>query len=105
MSYLLTIGVIPEGLLVCHKCDNGLCVRPDHLFLGTPLDNARDRNSKGRGVRGTRATFAKLSESDVREVRRLKAGGMSQKDIAKRFNISNGTITHIKTRSTWDWLV
>lgn len=49
VAYLLTYGVIPEGLCVLHRCDNPPCVRPDHLFLGTQTDNARDRERKNRG--------------------------------------------------------
>ncbi len=49
-SWILYIGEIPLGMLVCHKCDNPPCVRPDHLFLGTAKDNSRDRDNKGRLV-------------------------------------------------------
>ncbi len=49
VAYTLTRGPIPEGMSVCHTCDNGWCVRPEHLFLGTQGDNIRDMIAKGRG--------------------------------------------------------
>lgn len=48
MAWRLWYGLIPDGMHVLHKCDHPPCVRPDHLFLGTPLDNAKDRDAKGR---------------------------------------------------------
>lgn len=54
LAWELAYGPVPDGLIVCHRCDNPRCVRPDHLFVGTHGDNARDRERKGRGRRGRR---------------------------------------------------
>lgn len=59
-AYEQAFGPIPDGLFVCHHCDNRLCVRPDHLFVGTQSDNIRDMWSKGRGsTRGNQVSVAR----------------------------------------------
>lgn len=102
VSYELHHGPIPAGLLVCHRCDNPICVRPDHLFLGTNSDNMRDMHAKGRAnlKRGATNARAKLSEDDVREIRAL-AGTMPQRKIAARFGISQGQVCRIVLRTRW----
>lgn len=88
-SYILHYGNIPNGMLVCHKCDNPSCVRPDHLFLGTSLDNAIDKVSKGRN-NITFTPITKFSDEDVRSIREARNQGMSLKRICEVFNISRG---------------
>src|SRR5579885_1586253 len=76
VSYTLSFGSIPQGLLVLHRCDNPPCVRPDHLFIGTAKDNALDRAKKGRGknrpMPGEHNPIAKLTATDVRCIRELQ---------------------------------
>lgn len=94
-------GPIPAGMFVCHKCDNPPCVNPEHLFLGTPKDNMADKCRKGRQPRGETHPRAKLTERDVREIRRADGHGSSQRELARLYGVSPRSIQFIIQRRTW----
>ena len=102
VAWMLTYGAIPEGLDVLHQCDNPPCCNPSHLFLGTDVDNAADRSAKDRGARGERSGLAKLTESDVREIR---SSNLLQRELAKRFGVSQPLIGMIRRRVIWKHVV
>ncbi len=97
LSWELHHGAVPVGLCVLHRCDVRLCVNPAHLFLGTVKDNQQDMTRKGRGV-------AKLSESDVREIKRRLAGGERLKPLAIEFGVMPSAISHVRTGRTHAWV-
>lgn len=116
IGYLLENGhPIPQHLNGCHSCDTPACVRGSHIFPGTQRDNARDMSRKGRGATGVRSgahrhpesyrgenhSQARLTDDDVREIRRLHTTGMTQTAIADRFGVSRPTITYTVLRKTW----
>jgi hypothetical protein len=94
-------GPIPDGLLVCHKCDVPACVNPAHLFLGTQLDNRRDCKSKCRTARGTGHGLVKLNDDKVREIRARYAAGERQRALAGEFGVVQTMISSIVRRKTW----
>lgn len=106
LSWYLEHGDDPLARFVCHKCDNPICVNPSHLFVGTQDDNMSDMARKGRASRvprvlGTKHPQAKLTPTIVREIDRLRAGGMLWRDIARRVGVSRVTAHRAGTRRTW----
>jgi hypothetical protein len=104
-SYKIKYGEIPDDLLVCHKCDNRLCVNPNHLFLGTPTDNLHDMIRKGRKVsgdtKGIKNSRAKLTENEVLRIRELYSKGARIADLAREYARGETTIRHICYRTSW----
>lgn len=85
-------GPIPDGLYVLHRCNNPPCVRPDHLYLGTALDNAIDR----RGNRRPHRANYKLSRAEVEDIRRRYATGtVRQQTLAEEYGVIQTTISKI----------
>jgi len=122
IAYFLKHGHDPGPLCVCHKCDVRNCVNPFHLFLGTPIENQRDSEAKGRFriggdhgcwqthpekmPRGERHGRAKVKEADIVEIRRLYAtGSYTYAVLAEKFGISFGAVGRIVNRKRWQHIV
>ena len=105
VSWEIHFGPIPDGLFVCHTCDNRGCVRPDHLFLGSNADNMADMVRRGRSPRYSRrgdiSPKHKLLQRQVDEIRFRLNAGERQCDLVKEFNVSPATICMIKSGKRW----
>ncbi len=99
-SYSIHKGEIPAGLCVLHKCDNKKCVKPAHLFLGTPLDNTRDMIKKGRSrfPKGEENGHAKLTDDDVRKIRN---DDRTYSVISKEYGVCKAVICEVRSRKLW----
>lgn len=97
-SYMLFVGPIPDGLFVCHRCDNTSCTNPDHLFLGTCAENNQDMADKGRRANGPALPHAKLSDEKVREIRASRVG---YDRLARQYGVSKRLIQNVVLRRTW----
>lgn len=111
LSWMLYRGAIPDGLFVCHKCDNPACVNPHHLFLGTNADNMADMDRKGRrapmpkgtkrptaGIRGNHHPNAKITEAIVQEIRACnEPNGVT----ARRYGLTTDHVYMIRRRKIW----
>lgn len=119
VAYELVHGKIPEGMHVCHSCDNPACCNPAHLWVGTPKDNMQDRDTKGRGrykspaekkparqlPSGEYSPFVsawKVTPDDVRVIREIRnAQGLSYRRIGLMFGISETATEYIIKHRTW----
>jgi hypothetical protein len=94
-SWFIYKGDIPHSLLVLHKCDVPLCVNPNHLFLGTHLDNERDKIAKGRHK------CEKLNPDKVKELKSLMASNFGDMNLSRKYGVSYQTIWSIRVGKTW----
>jgi hypothetical protein len=101
VSFEIFCGPIPDQLHVCHRCDNRICINPDHLFLGTNADNTADKVTKGRQhrLRGTAHGMAKLTEADVLAIRAENSA--TAPDLASKYGVSPEAISAIRHRRNW----
>lgn len=102
VSWELHHGPIPEGLCVCHKCDNRICSNPDHLFLGTYKDNVDDSIAKGRHSHGSKHGHSTLKTQDICAIFKLRrVKNMPRDEVAKRFNIHRCHINKLLKGRAW----
>jgi hypothetical protein len=91
----------PDGVLVCHRCDNPPCTRGDHLFLGDHAANSADKVAKGRQARGERSGVAKLTEAAVRDIRHRAELGEPLQLLAAEHRVSEGCVWAAVSGHTW----
>lgn len=94
-SWMILHGPVPKGMNVCHRCDNRLCVRPGHLFLGTVAENSQDMVAKGR------SPLAKLTPGDVSAIRARFAAGETNKALAEAYGVVPNYMWSITSGKTW----
>lgn len=105
MSYSLVYDDLSEEVVLCHKCDNSLCVRPDHLFVGTQAENMKDMVSKGRSLRGMKNHNNKLTEEQVQAIRLEYAlGELGYTLLGRRYGVTGKVIRDIIKGYTWRYL-
>lgn len=92
LAWELARGPIPDGLFLCHRCDNPPCINPDHLFPGTHTDNMVDKAKKGR------VKNAKLTPEAVKQIR---ASSEPTAVLAARFGVGRRAILHVRTGDFW----
>lgn len=102
MAHITIKPLMSDTEFVAHRCDNPRCINPAHLFITTPLGNMIDRDIKGRGAVGAKHPNVKLTEAQVREMRRLYGEGLSFAKIREHFrHVTIGCVQAVCERRTW----
>jgi hypothetical protein len=101
-SYELHFGPVPDGMYVCHRCDNPSCVNPAHLFAGEPKDNSGDMVAKGRNrsgiLPGALNGNARLS---LEQVKAIRNSNVSCRKLAAEYGVGSSQIHRIKQGQAW----
>ena len=100
VSYEFHKGPIGDKV-VCHQCDNPLCINPDHLFLGTQLDNIKDMMAKGRHSNHKGWAGQPKAKLDAEKVRFIRKSTLSYAELGRMFGVRLNTIKEAKLGITW----
>lgn len=102
LSYETFVGKIPDGMVVCHTCDNRACINPEHLFVGTLKDNYDDMVVKGRRkvLKGTELPHTKLTEDIVRAIRE-ESKSSTYAELSRKYGVCPTTVRRIAIREIW----
>ena len=99
VAYEAWVGPIPDGMIVCHRCDNPPCCNPAHLFVGTAKANTKDMQDKERGSHGELHHWHRLTDEQVHIVRYLATAGMQQRPIARYMGCSQAQVSNLVRRA------
>lgn len=97
-SYEIHNGKFDPSLDVLHYCDNSACVNPDHLYLGTDIENSQDRQARGQ------SNLAKLTIDDVLEMKLLFSRDVPVPEIAEKYELNTSSIYAIRRGTNWGWV-
>ena len=101
LSYMIYYDEIPKGMIICHICDNKLCVNPHHLFAGTHSDNMKDFANKNK-IKGKKHRSSKISENIVKEILlEYFMEGLSTYKISKSKKVQQTQISRIVRGKHW----
>ncbi len=103
VAWELTNGRIPKGAFMCHDCDNPPCCNPNHLHLGDSISNMKEKKERGRcqDQNGEKNPNNKLTENDVKNIRKLCKSGWTQKNVAKIYSLHPEYVGKIVRRLRW----
>ena len=101
MALELAVGRLPRGIQALHKCNTPGCIEPRHLYAGTPQQNMDDKLRAGHQPRGEKSGNAKLTATDVVEIRRLTDSGLTFREIGELYNIDASYGWKIQKRIVW----
>lgn len=102
LLWIAARGPIPPGMQALHKCDNRKCCNLDHIFIGTIAANMTDKTEKGRQAKGVSHGQHKLIPEQVIEIReKYRAGGHTQRSLARDYMVNQGLIHLIVNRRIW----